>query len=83
VRIGNAQRPVVPRTAVLTDTNGSYVYIVGADNKATRRAVSVAETSEQGVVIEAGLTGKEQVVTTAAGFLRPGEQVKVAVQPAS
>jgi hypothetical protein len=35
------------------------------------------------VVIEAGLTGKEQVVTTAAGFLRPGEQVKVAVQPAS
>ena len=83
VRIGNAQRPVVPRTAVLTDTNGSYVYIVGADNKATRRAVSVAETSEQGVVIEAGLTGSEQVVTTAAGFLRPGEQVKIAVQPAS
>ena len=31
----------------------------------------------------AGLTGDEQVVTTAAGFLRPGEQVKVAVQPAS
>jgi HlyD family secretion protein len=83
VRIGNAQRPVVPRTAVLTDTNGSYVYIVGADNKATRRAVSVAETSEQGVVIAAGLTGTEQVVTTAAGFLRPGEQVKVAVEPAS
>jgi HlyD family secretion protein len=83
VRIGNAQRPVVPRTAVLTDTNGSYVYIVGADNKATRRAVSVAETSEQGVVIEAGLTGSEQVVTTAAGFLRPGEQVKITVQPAS
>jgi HlyD family secretion protein len=83
VRIGNAERPVVPRTAVLTDTNGSYVYIVGADNKATRRAVSVAETSEQGVVIAAGLTGTEQVVTTAAGFLRPGEQVKVAVQPAS
>ena len=87
VALGKAMRPVVPQTSVLTDTNGSYVFIVDAANRAERRAVRVADTSDQGVVIESGLTGSERVVTTAAGFLREGEQVKTAVtsvaQPAS
>src|ERR1700740_797821 len=32
VAIAQALRPVVPQTAVLTDTNGSYVYVVNAQN---------------------------------------------------
>src|SRR6202008_2654050 len=28
VAVGQAQRPVVPQTAVLTDLNGSYVYVI-------------------------------------------------------
>jgi len=87
VALGKAMRPVVPQTSVLTDTNGSYVFIVDAANRAERRAVRVADTSDQGVVIESGLTGSERVVTTAAGFLREGEQVKTtatsSAQPAS
>jgi HlyD family secretion protein len=77
VLLSKALRPVVPQTAVLTDNSGSYVYIVNAQDHAERRAVTVANTSEHGVVISAGLTGKERVVTTAGGFLRDGEPVKV------
>jgi len=77
VAVAKAMRPVVPQTAVLTDSNGSYVYIINAQNHVERRAVQVADSSESGVVIASGLSGTERVVTTAAGFLREGEEVKV------
>jgi HlyD family secretion protein len=82
VMVAQAMRPVVPQTSVLTDSRGSYVYVVNAGNHAERRGVSVADTSDQGVAIAAGLSGTERVVTTAAGFLREGEEVKVAPAPA-
>jgi RND family efflux transporter MFP subunit len=78
VKTAQTQRPVVPQTSVLTDSKGSYVFVVNAQNHAERRAVRIADSSDQGVVIAAGLTGSERVVTTAAGFLRDGEAVKVA-----
>jgi HlyD family secretion protein len=77
VIIGKAQRPVVPQTAVLADTAGSYVFIVNAQGKAERRAVRVADTGDDGIVIGSGLAGTERVVTTAGGFLRDGEPVQV------
>jgi HlyD family secretion protein len=86
VALGKAMRPVVPQTAVLTDANGSYVFIVDGSNHAERRAVRVADTSDDGVSIASGLTGAERVVTTAAGFLREGEEVNTtttSTQPAS
>ena len=84
VAVGNARRPVVPQTAVLTDTQGSYVFVVNAQDHAERRAVRVADTSDEGVIIASGLTGSERVVVTAGGFLHDGEAVKVAAaaQPA-
>ena len=83
VTIGKAQRPVVPQTAVLADTAGSYVFVVNGAGKAERRAVHVVDTSEQGIVIGTGLTGSEHVVTTAGGFLRDGEPVHVAASAAA
>ncbi len=77
VAVGNTRRPVVPQTAVLTDTQGSYVFVVNAQDHAERRAVRVADTSDAGVVIGSGLTGSERVVVTAGGFLHDGEAVKV------
>jgi len=77
VAVGNASRPVVPQTAVLVDPQGSYVFVVDADNKAVMRRVVVADTSDDGVVIASGLNGSERVVTTAGGFLHDGEVVKV------
>jgi RND family efflux transporter MFP subunit len=80
VIIDHDEHPVLPQTAVLADTQGSYVFIVNAKGEVERRAVNVIDTTAAGVVIGAGLTGKEQIVTTAAGFLREGEHVTAAPQ---
>lgn len=78
VIIDHDEHPVLPQTAVLADTQGSYVFIVNAKGEVERRAVNVIDTTAAGVVIGGGLTGKEQIVTTAAGFLREGEHVTAA-----
>ncbi len=82
VVVGNATRPVLPQTAVLSDLKGSYVYIVNGDKKVERRAVRVADTTRTGVVIGEGLNGSEQVIAMAGGFLREGELVELAPQAA-
>src|SRR5580704_12481488 len=83
VVVDKAERPVLPQTAVMSDSQGTYVYVINADSHVERRAVSVAGTIEAGVIVSAGLTGSERVVTTAGGFLRNGERVTVAPAAAS
>jgi HlyD family secretion protein len=78
VAVDKAQRPVLPQTAVLADSNGSYVLIVKADNRVERHPVRVSGVTDAGAIISEGLTGQERVVATAGGFLRDGEEVKVA-----
>ena len=63
---------------MLSDSKGAYVLLVGANNKVERRDVLVGGTISAGVIISKGLNGDERIVTTAAGFLREGEQVNVA-----
>jgi RND family efflux transporter MFP subunit len=75
VIIDHDSHPVLPQTAVLADVKGSYVFIVNDKGEVERRKVSVIDTTAAGVVIGAGLSGAERIVTTAAGFLREGEQV--------
>jgi hypothetical protein len=71
---------VLPQTAVLADANGAYVFIINAKSEVERRAVRVIDTTAVGVVVGAGLTGSERIVTTAAGFLREGERVSAVPQ---
>ncbi len=78
VMVGTEPRPVVPQTAVLSDAQGTYVVIVGPDDRVARRAVKVGGTTAHGVAIVEGLKGDERVVTTAGAFLREGERVAVA-----
>ena len=82
VTVSNAERAVLPQTAVLTDEKGSYVLIVNAQNKVERRAVRVSGIVEDGVSIAEGVVAKEQVVATAGAFLQEGELVKPVVAPA-
>jgi RND family efflux transporter MFP subunit len=79
VVIGAAQRPILPQTAVLADSEGTYVFIVNNESKAERRAVRVGSTVPEGLVISEGLTGTERIISTAGAFLRAGEKVKVAM----
>jgi RND family efflux transporter MFP subunit len=83
IKESHAERPVVPQTAVMTDSRGSYVFIVNRRNIIVRRAVQLGGVLASGVVIAKGLTGRERVVTLAGGFLQGGEKVQVApVAPA-
>ena len=75
VTVSNADRAVLPQTAVLTDDKGSYVLIVNAQHKIERRAVRVSGMVQNGVTIAEGISGKEQVVATAGAFLQEGELV--------
>lgn len=77
---GSFRATVVPQSAVLADANGSFVYIVGDDKKAARRAVKTGAVTDGGIAITEGLTGSEKVVLRAGGFLNPGETVNPQVQ---
>lgn len=76
IKSGTMVAPVLPESAILSDTQGSYVYIVGKDNKAERRPVKQGQITPQGIVIIEGLNGTERVVLRAGGFLQPGEAIK-------
>jgi HlyD family secretion protein len=75
VTVSNADRAVLPQTAVLTDDKGSYVLIVNAQHKVEWRAVRVSGMVQNGVTIAEGIDGKEQVVASAGAFLQEGELV--------
>ncbi|MDE2219201.1 MAG: efflux RND transporter periplasmic adaptor subunit [Gammaproteobacteria bacterium] len=78
IQAGATAGVVLPQTAVLSDEQGTYALIVGADDKVERRAVTVAGAHSEGLVVSGGLTGNERVVAIAGAFLRTGEQVQVA-----
>lgn len=72
---GSFTATVLPESAVLADTKGSFVYVVSKDNKAVRRGVTTGAVTKQGIAITEGLSGTEQVVLRAGGFLNPGESI--------
>jgi HlyD family secretion protein len=82
VTVSNAERAVLPQTAVLTDDRGSYVLIVNKQNKVERRAVRVSGIVQSGVTIAEGVAGSDQVIATAGAFLTEGEVVKPMLIPA-
>jgi HlyD family secretion protein len=76
VTVSNAQRIVLPQTAVLTDEKGSFVLVVNSDDKIERRPVHVSGMVENGVTIADGVSATDRVVATAGAFLQVGESVK-------
>jgi RND family efflux transporter MFP subunit len=72
---GAAAVPLLPESAIQSDPKGSYVYIVGPQNKVVRRDVTVGDVTDAGVTVLSGLTGQEAVVVSAGAFLNPGESI--------
>ncbi len=68
--------PRLPESAILSDEDGSYVYIVDADNTVVRRPVEIGTISDAGITIDSGLSGEERVVLRAGGFLTEGDLVR-------
>lgn len=73
---GSGTAPLLPESAVQSDPKGSFVYIVNAKGQVERRAVTVGQVSDNGVAVTSGITGSEQIVTSAGAFLTPGQKVK-------
>ncbi len=75
IAAGETVRPVLPQSAVQADAKGNFVMIVGRENRVVRRAITIGAVNDNGVSIAAGLDGREQVVVSAAAFLREGEPI--------
>ncbi|MFU7527181.1 efflux RND transporter periplasmic adaptor subunit [Qipengyuania sp. ASV99] len=76
INSGTIEATVVPESAVLADDEGSFVYVVDAENKAVRTSVTTGMVTADGIAITEGLSGTELVVLRAGGFLNPGETVQ-------
>jgi multidrug efflux system membrane fusion protein len=72
------QVPVVSSQAIQLSSDGSFVYVVGADNTVTRTAVKTGPQlgADQQAILE-GLKGGEQVVTAGIDNLNTGSKVSV------
>ena len=71
-------RPVtlVAEKAIGTDQGNKFVYVVGDDNKAISRRVTLGATQPDGLrVVETGLKAGEKVVVTGIQMVRQGEPV--------
>lgn len=80
---GTTTAPLLPQSAVLSDDDGNYVYVVNAKNEVERRPVKTGSVDDSGVTIVEGLSGQEQVVLTAGPFLNPGQKINPRRQAAA
>jgi len=68
---------VIPTGAVQRGPNGTFVYVVGDDNVAKIKPVTVAKQDETQSVIASGVAPPERVVTTGFARLTDGAKVEV------
>ncbi len=72
------QALAIPRSSVLSDQQGSYVWVVGEGNKAEQRRIQLGQSTPETAVVSAGLKEGETVVVDGLQRVRPG----VVVNPA-
>lgn len=76
IRSGSVTAPILPESAILSDQQGPFVYVVDQGNKVVRRTVKTGDVTARGIVVAEGLSGNERVVLRAGGFLNPGDIVR-------
>ncbi|MGI3901637.1 MAG: efflux RND transporter periplasmic adaptor subunit [Janthinobacterium lividum] len=65
----------IPQAAVLTDQQGSYVYVVGDDNKALRQTVQLGQAQPPEVSVVSGLKEGQTIVVDGLQRVRVGQPV--------
>src|SRR3954468_4242688 len=65
----------VPRSAVLSDQQGDYVFVVGADNKAEQRRVGLGQSTPTIAAVNSGITEGDKVIVEGLQKVRPGQPV--------
>ena len=76
IAAGATTAPLLPQSAVLSDADGNYVYIINGKNEVERRPIKIGTVGDTGVTIAEGLSGQEAIVLSAGPFLNPGQKVK-------
>jgi multidrug efflux pump subunit AcrA (membrane-fusion protein) len=71
---------VLPVAAVISDPDGTYVFIAEASDVAgeaivARRAVTLGELTRSGVEVLAGLEPGDRVITAGVSVIRDGQRV--------
>jgi membrane fusion protein (multidrug efflux system) len=87
IKVDAGLRPdsiLVPERAVTELQGKNFVWVIGADNKATQRAVKVGETLGENLLILEGLKAGERIITEGLQKVREGApaQPKTAAQMA-
>ncbi|MDB5611000.1 MAG: efflux transporter periplasmic adaptor subunit [Bradyrhizobium sp.] len=65
----------IPRSAVLSDQQGEYVYVVGADNKAEQRRIKLGQSTSTIAAVTSGLSLGDKVIVEGLQRVRPGQPV--------
>jgi multidrug efflux system membrane fusion protein len=68
---------VIPTPALQRGPQGTFVYVVGADDTAQTRDVTVDSTQGAITLIASGLQKDDRVVTDGIGQLKPGAKVSI------
>src|SRR5205085_628644 len=84
LKVTQTQSPlVVPSSAVVFDSEGTKVWLVGDDNRLIATKVDVGRDFGTEMEITSGLSGNESVVTNPGNRLLPGATVQLATSPKS
>jgi len=65
----------IPRSAVLSDQQGDYVFVLGADNKAEQRRIKLGQSTATVASVTEGLKLGEKVIVEGLQKVKPGMQV--------
>ncbi len=66
------QALAIPRTGILSDQQGNYVWVVGDGNKAEQRRVQLGQSTPDTAVVSSGLKEGDMVVVDGVQRVRPG-----------
>src|SRR5580693_6710554 len=65
----------IPRSAVLSDQQGDYVFVLGADNKAEQRRITLGQSTSTVASVTNGLSAGEKVIVEGLQRVRPNQPV--------
>jgi membrane fusion protein (multidrug efflux system) len=65
----------IPRSAVLSDQQGDFVFTVGADNKAEQRRIQLGQSTPTVAAVINGLSLGDKVIVEGLQRVRPGQPV--------
>jgi len=71
------QALVVPSASIQFGSNGTFAYVVGADNKIQVRSLKLGPDDGSLTVVTEGLAAGDRVVTEGTDRLREGNEVEV------